>query len=154
MSKSVHNEIQRLRYATAEVVSCPARARLPARRWHVGSGDETTAEGSGNKSIASNPGFPFRIWSRIRNGKPGFEANKSIGSYLSYTRVHNPKNFSSYNVPKVTGSTTYQVLISDRTVTFSKSSSLRDKRACKCWQKCPPTQKIGITCFLRCAVQK
>ena len=35
------------------------------------------------------------------------------------------KIFSSYNVPKVTASTTRQVLISDRTLTFSESSSLR-----------------------------
>ena len=59
-----------------------------------------------------------------------------------------PKNFSSYNIPKVTASTTRQVLISNRTVTFSESSSLRGKRACNILQKCPPTQKIGITCFL------
>ena len=58
------------------------------------------------------------------------------------------KFFSSYNIPKVTASTTRQVLISDRTVTFSESSSLRSKRACNILQKCPPTQKIGITCFL------
>ena len=61
------------------------------------------------------------------------------------------KIFSSYNMMKVTASTTCQVLISDRTVTFSESSSLRGKRACNILQKCPPTQKIGITCFLWCA---
>ena len=69
-------------------------------------------------------------------------------------RVHNPKFFSSYNIPKVTAGTIPQVLISDRTVTFSESSSLRGKRACNILRKCPPTQKIGITCFLSCAVRK
>ena len=59
------------------------------------------------------------------------------------------KIFSSYNI---TASTTRQVLISDRTVGFSESSSesssLHGKRACNILRKCPPTKKIEITCFL------
>ena len=65
-----------------------------------------------------------------------------------------PKKFSSYNIPKVTASTARQVLISDRTLTFSESSSLRGKRAYNILPKYPPMQKIGITCFLWCAVQR
>ena len=64
------------------------------------------------------------------------------------------KIFSSYNIPKATASSTHQVMISDCTVTFSESSSVRGKRACNILRKCPPTQKIGITCFLSCAVRK
>ena len=64
------------------------------------------------------------------------------------------KFFSSYDIPKVTASTTCQVLNSDRTVTFSESSSLCGKRACNIFRKFSPTQKIGITCFLSCAVRK
>ena len=60
-------------------------------------------------------------------------------------RVH---NFSSCNVPKVTTNSTRQVLISDCTVTSSKSSSLCSKCRCSSLQKCPPKQKIGVTCFL------
>ena len=85
-----------------------------------------------------------RLWHVVKQGLSLHSVGFTIKNF-----------FCLYNIPKVTASSTRQVLISDRTITFSKSSSLCGKRACNNLGKFPPTQKIGITsCFLWSTVQR